>query len=791
MKKILSVITATALALGMMSSLPMSASPDIVVITNPPTSAETEVTEYKNEVFYGEEFTYTFMTDGTAVVIDYVGTGGNAVIPSEVNGYKVTRIANYNVFGGKNAIYSVSIPETVEEIGLGSSSFAAGYQLTEINVDEDNPYYASIDGVLYNKDITGLLAYPPAKAGEVIIPDTVTYLAGSAFENCKLITSVTIPDSVESIINNAFKNCTSLTSVTIGNGVTTISEYAFRNCTSLVSIVLGNNVEIIESSAFYDCKSLTEINLPDSLTKIGQNVFSDCISLKSITIPKNLKTIHSWTFLGDELTNINVDDENPYFASIDGVLFDKELKKLIIYPAGREGDYVIPDGVTEIVQYAFYKQKYITSVTLPDSITEIGNYAFYECHSLVSINIPNSLEKMNPGFLGDCPLLKSINIPEHLTEIISDAFRDCTSLTEISISKNVTFIGDAFQNCTSLTEINVDEDNTNYASVDGVLFNKDLTELLIFPGGKSGDYVIPDSVTEVSYFAFNRCDLLTSLVIPDSVTEMNYSIGRCPMLTSITIGSGLTKTGFAPESSAGEIFIRCPALTEINVDDDNPDFADIDGVLFNKDFTDILAYPKGLAGGYVIPDTVTRILDSAFANCTLLTDITIPDSVTVIDVMSFGNCTSLTSVVVPASVTHIYGSMYEGSSGGGSFGGCTSLTSLTIMNPETRIGEGAFYGSKNLIIYSYTGSYAEQRAKSEDIPFIPIDKTQEVYGDIDRDDEVGIVDVVIVAKIVHSGALFSEELLAAADLNEDNVVNVIEFALIKYKLLNSKTLTEE
>jgi hypothetical protein len=496
------------------------------------------------------------------------------------------------------------------------------------------------------------------------------------------------------------------------------------------------------------------------------------------------------------VAEINVDAENPYFASVDGVLFDKEIKKLIAYPNGRTGAYTVPDSVTEIAEYAFYDRERITAVTLPDGLTTIGDFAFYECASLVSINLPDSLETM--GAIGGFPLLKSIELPENLTEITMNAFTDCTSLTEVSISKNVTDIGeDAFRNCTSLTAINVDAENPNYVSIDGVLFNKEVTELITFPDGKSGDYVIPDTVTKLSEYAFYNCSAITSLVIPDSVTDVSYYfISKCPMLTSITIGSGISKDEVYFEF--GNYHLNtCPSLTEINVSEDNPNFASLDGIMFSKDFTEIVSYPAGRAGGYVIPDNITVIGRNAFADCTLLTDIKIGSDVTTIYTGAFAGCSSLNSVVVPENVMYIHGSSYEDSYDG-PFGNCESLTSLTIMNPNTTIGECAFNHSDSLVLYGYENSTAEYYAKksynsafTQYIQFIPIDKTQDKYGDIDRNGNVGMTDVVIVAKIVHSKASFAEELLTAADLNEDNIVNSIDLTLIKYKLLHPKILTEE
>ena len=388
-----------------------------------------------------------------------------------------------------------------------------------------------------------------------------------------------------------------------GYPVTSIGDGAFFNCFSLTNITIPDSVTSIGDDAFFQCYSLTSITIPDGVISIGDYAFQGCSSLVKITIPNGVISIGNKVFRScSSLKNVIVSEGNENYSSIDGVLFNKDKTELIACPLGKVKEYIIPDSVTSIREAAFE----------------------------------------------DCSLLISVEIPNGLTSIGVGAFSGCSSLTSITIPDGVTSIGKrAFENCSSLTSITVDEENDNFFSDNGVLFNKKGTVLICCPNAKSGEYIIPDSVTSIENNAFEYCHLLTSVTIPNSVTSISdHAFYMCVSLMSITIPNNV-------ESIGQWAFSECSSLTSIT-----------------------------------IPESVTKIGDYAFVRCSALTNITIPENATILGHSMFSGCSSLTNITIPDGVTSIEYNM---------FGGCSSLSSVTIPNSIVSIGQWAFAECSSLL----------------------------------------------------------------------------------------------
>ena len=431
-------------------------------------------------------------------------------------------------------------------------------------------------------------------------------------------------------------------------------------------------------------------------------------------------------------------------SEIDGVPVTR-IGVRAFFLCGSLTSITLPNNITRIGEYAFSCCDELTNITIPDSVTSIEGSVFSGCESLTSITIPNSVTSIGNSAFSGCESLASITIPDSVTSIGSSAFSGCESLTSIIIPDGVKHIvGGTFSGCSSLKSITVSEENSNYCSEKGVLFNKAMTQLIQYPiGNKKTVYTIPDSVTSIVEYAFKDCSRLTSVTIPDSVTRMvNSAFEGCSRLTSVTIPSGVT-------SISARAFYNCDRLERIIIENPKCEIYDLlnEGNTFPSSST-IYGYAGSTAQKYaenhgvkfaliggipIEPSTdpstdkgiygenlyyekidednddvydyvaiidcnqdavsieippeieglpVAKIGYEAFWWCKNLKSITIPDSVKSIDDRAFLDCESLTSITIPNSVVSV---------GDYAFYNCESLASITLPDSITSIGIAAFY----------------------------------------------------------------------------------------------------
>lgn len=358
---------------------------------------------------------------------------GDILIPQNVVyqdiEYTVTAVKEAT-FSDSRKLTSVSIPATIRN--LGDAPFANCPQLSTITLSPDNADYSLVDGLLYNKSVTTLIACPGAFTQPVTLPSSVSTIATSAFCGCANLTEISIPHSVTAIGKHAFEGCKSLTALFLPQGITAIPDSAFYYCSSLKEMMLPESVTSIGKRAFYQCNKISSIVLPDvvetiddyafglcsglsslqlssSLKTIGYRAFENCSKLKRMDIPAQVSEIGVWAFVGcSGLTTIKVDERNLSFSSLDGVLYDKERKTLRCYPCAKQGDFTMPASVTTIGEYGFYACRYLRSLVLSASLTTIKEGAFRLCSSLQRITLPAGLQSWGENVFVACSALQAI-----------------------------------------------------------------------------------------------------------------------------------------------------------------------------------------------------------------------------------------------------------------------------------------------------------------------------------------------------------------------------------------------
>lgn len=600
--------------------------------------------------------------------------------------------------------------------------------------------------------------------------NTVSVRCGVKPENLK--GDIVIPSKVEidgkiytvtSIEEYAFTECNNMTSITIPASITSVGFGVFNGCLGLTNVEIPSSITRIEGQMFGWCQNLTSVKIPTSVTSIGDRAFRECIKLGSLEIPSSVTDIgveafydsHADLIIDNSEENVKVGSyafEGCHSVTWKGV--DKEETGLQFEVSGSnamvaKGDYskldtvFIPSKVkingnvytvTGIANNAFNNCKSLTYVKVSGGVTNMGVATFSGCENLETVELGDGIKKISNSLFNGCANLWDINIPASVTEIDGSAFEGCASLASIDIPANVTNIVEyAFYGCKNLASINVDDKNTTYASVDGVLYNKEKTILIQAPGKIQGKFTIPSGVTNIASGAFGSCEGLTGLEIPASVTSISeYAFENCTGLTNVTIPSSVknidtkafsgcknldlvisnAKENVTVESGAlddcksvtwdllvdeSESPLKFKVLTETTaeVTKENcvegsvtiPSKVVIDGKTYSVVSIAYQAFKncKGLTN-ITIPTSVIKIEGYAFANSGLTT-IELPSSITSIDYGLFSSCSDLVSVKIPSSVESI---------GENAFVSCTSLTNLELSSSIKSIGVMAFYNCENL-----------------------------------------------------------------------------------------------
>ena len=345
------------------------------------------------------DYTYTVLSDGTVEITDYTGSATTLSIPSEIDGKVVTSIGNYafkncscliniiisdnvtrigyDAFLGCSSLTNVTIPDSVKSIN--NRAFIVCTRLTNIEVDSNNGYYKSINGILFSKDLTQIIKYPDGKPEEsFIIPNSVTDIGNYAFRGCSNLINITISDNVTSIGNNAFYGCSGLTNIIIPNNITSIGDDVFSGCDHLTSITIPDSIKRIGYMAFYNCNNLTDVYYTgteeqwNNITKLSFNsdLTSANIHYNYVIGTKNVGLSIPSADVAKQDVTINFDYSDNIFAN-DSSIYNHELSKLssIMATSAYWGDDDTPHNnryaLRNLVALGFNKA----------SITDYGSYA--------------------------------------------------------------------------------------------------------------------------------------------------------------------------------------------------------------------------------------------------------------------------------------------------------------------------------------------------------------------------------------------------------------------------------
>jgi predicted ribosomally synthesized peptide with SipW-like signal peptide len=609
--------------------------------------------------------------------------------------------------GCEDEIVSIAI-ELPESAGSEYANKQTAFAFSVVAI-QNNATTQDVTNTAFEENDNGgvtLTSLGSLESGEITIPTyyqgkPVTEIAASAAINNEGITTLNLPATIQNIGASAFENCQSLQRVRVTNGDMLVDSQAF-SLTNGITVEYDESVKQIAAQAFMNCKEVVEIVVPDGIEVIGKNAFRNCSNLERVILPDSVITIGSYAF--SNCTSL------------------QELE--------------LPSNIEELDRSAFGYCTSLTELTLPESVKTVGSYCFESCTGLTELTIPNSVTSISDGAFMNCSSLKSITIGSGLT---ADGFK----------------FDQAFQGCNRLEEIVVDENNPDFSSENGILYNKGKTQLLVVPAilpevvelpstletinkpnyssfqasfsrKNFKSITIPANVKTIDAEAFYYCPSLETVIFEDGslLTEIGKNaFSSCPNLKTVILPDSVTKIGataFAGEGNSGletiyigskvssleGVFKSTPNLKNITIAEDNPYFVAVNNVVYTKDYSSIALLSQGVTK-VVLPEAITDV-GTLFSRNKGIKEVVLTN-VTEIKKDAFRFCDNLETVVLSDNVTAI---------GDYAFSGCKNLTSIDLPKGLKSIGSYAFDGCvklKNITIPAIVetlGSYAFSSSSS-------------------------------------------------------------------------------
>lgn len=636
----------------------------------------------------------TVMDPNNQYTFNVTAIANNSTVPNATSVTMPNTIVRIeaNAFKGGN-ITSITIPQSVKEIQSGA--FGQMSHLTAINVDAANPNFRSDNGVLIEKKDSKewVAAYPLARPDvEYTVPEGVYGVYTNAFQRASYLTKITLPASLKESPStaefNGYTSAQNLREIAVAAGNTAFKSVdgvllsadgkkliaypngkagspstnpAYQGVTGQPNASVykvPDGVESIEQAAFAQVNGLTAIEL-NGVKKLAKGAFDKAVKLRNVLLGPSVDTIEDGAFGGNnDLAAFDVDPANPNYTADNGVIYTKNKEELVLFPAGKAGEYTTLPTTKKIRNRAFYYAQKVTKVTFnsnlevidndafqattklanitfeaPAKIKTIGTFAF-QGSGLTELNIPASLEVVSWSAFGSTKLKKvTVADGSQLQSINKAAFNGCKDLEEFTFEGSSTLNkiqADAFSGDDKLKSFVIPEKVTvlergafNGASgLETITFKQPATMTVIgegaFQNAKALKRIeLPSTVTTISKDAFNTCSSLTEVVIPASVTTIDA-------------------TGFQ----------ECAKLERFTVDKNNTVYSSVDGFLLSKDKKTLVSFPPAKANTYytMLPPTIETIGKQAFYFVQALENVTIPEKVKKIEDFAFDRVGNLNTI---------------------------------------------------------------------------------------------------------------------------------------------------
>ena len=511
-------------------------------------------------------------------IIAFRGNTQKVTIPKTINDKPVETIS-LSAFDDTN-VTDIEIPDNITHINTDSFS----QKLRNINVSAQNKNFSSENGILFNKKKTAIIKYPSGKtAKSYIIPNTVRTINIYTFYGASNLETITIPKSVKNMkavnakykdtIGQTFYGCSKLKSIKVDSANTSFSS---RNG------ILYNKKRTILIK-YPARKTQKTFKVPNSVKTIRTYAFDGTKNLRKLTISKNVENIQQggWvlSFSDTYLERIDVDSKNKKYSSKNGVLYNKKKTKMLYYPTrSKRKSYKMPNSVEYVEREGFTNNKRLQTITLSNNL-KVLHFENKNFPALKNIHVNRKNKKLSSknGVLYNKKKTNLMVYPQGKTQ------------KTFTIPKTVKLIDDTFSNNSKLQNFKVEKNSKWFSVSNGVLLDKDRTTLVKYPNGnKRKTYTTPTSVRIIKYNAFTNANNLVTINITknvDDLEEENY-FACCSVL------------------------INCMKLQNIKVSSQNTEYTDIDGVLYYKDRTTLLSYPRGRTQkSYTLPNETTRMMD--------------------------------------------------------------------------------------------------------------------------------------------------------------------------------------